>query len=315
MDSLIIQVGGKPGRVRELVRSRGETVRIGRGLDNDIVLTDPYVAPAQASFRCEDGRWFFENHDDTNPVLLNNDDLPAQKVSLESGDRLQLGRTEVRVFSPDHSIPPTRKLLVSGWAHQDSIGFLIPLLALLGCNLLNFGVEYLLDATREVEWKDYVIDLLWMNLFLLVWTGIWAITGKLVRHQYHFGQQLFIGTIWLILFILIYPLLGYVEFASNGASLSTAISVIVMLLMFAVLAKFNLYFATSGRHATAIGIVISFALVGGVSAINILSQDDFKVDAETSSELYPGFVLPGNGEPVSRYFAEVEEILERAQEN
>ncbi len=315
MESLIIQVGNKPGRVRELIRGRGEILKIGRGFDNDIVLTDPYVAPAQASFKIEDGCWIFENHDDTNRVMLNNEDLPTPKVSLKSGDRLRLGRTEIRVYSPDHAIAPTRKLLLSDWAHQDSIGFVIPLLALLGCNLLNFGMDYLLEATREVQWKTYVTHLLWLNLGLLVWTGVWAITGKLVRHQYHFGQQLFIGTVWLILLTLIYPFLGYVDFLNDGAALGSAFGIIVMLVMFAVLATANLYFATSGRHATAIGIAISVLLVGGVSAIDFLSEDDFNVNAETGSDLYPGFTLPGNGEPAGRYFDQVEDILQSARKD
>ncbi len=314
METLIIQIGGRPGRVRELIHSDGEAIGIGRGFGNRVVLTDPYIAANQAAFVCADGRWFFENHDDTNRVLLNKEVLAAPRVELQSGDRLVLGRTEIQVFSPDHAVAPTRKLLLSSWLHHDSIGLVIPLLALVACNLLDFAVDYLLDATREVEWKSYVINLLWLNVILLVWSGIWAITGKLVRHHYHYGQQLFISTVWLIALILVWPLLDYIDFASNAASLSTVFSVLVMLVMVAWLVKFNLYFATSGRHATAIGLIISMVIVGGVSAVDFLTQDDFDAYAQTNSEMFPGFTLFGSGESVDNYFAEVGVILDRAEQ-
>ncbi|MCP4769619.1 MAG: FHA domain-containing protein [Gammaproteobacteria bacterium] len=313
MEALIIQVEARSGRVRELVRSSGDAVSIGRGLGNRIVLTDPYIAPDQASFQCEDGCWYFENHDNTNRVLLNNEVLSVQKVSLQSGDRLVLGRTEIQVFSPDHEVAATRKLLLSSWLHHDSIGFVVPMLALLGCNLLDFSVDYLLDATREVDWKAYVINLLWLNLFLLVWSGIWAVTGKLVRHQYHFGQQLFITAIWLIAIILVLPLLDYLDFVINGVLLSSVVALLVLLVMVARLVKFNLYFATSGRYATTIGIAISFVIVGGLSTLNFLLQEDFDAYAQTDSELYPGFTLFGSGASIDSYFGEVESKLEAGE--
>ena len=88
METLIVQTGGRPRRVRELVNHNGEAIGIGRGFGNTITLTDPYVAPDQATFQCEDGVWYFQNLDNTNRVLLNNEILPAQRVKLQTGDRL-----------------------------------------------------------------------------------------------------------------------------------------------------------------------------------------------------------------------------------
>lgn len=315
MDALILQVGGKSGRVRELVRSYGEAVGIGRGFGNLVVLTDPYVAPEQGSFQFEDGQWFFVNNDDTNRVLLNGEGLSAQKVGLHPGDCLMLGRTEIRIYSPDHEVAPTRKLLLSDWIHHDSIGLLAPLLALAILNLLDFSVDYLLDTTRETEWKEYVINLLWMNLFLLGWSGIWAINGRLLRHHYHFGQQLFITTVWLIGVVLVFPILSYIDFAIDGGMPSTLIAMLTLMVMVAWLVKFNLYFSTSGRHATGIGIAVSIVLVGGLSIVNFLSKEDFETRAEANSELFPGFTLPGSGESVDSYFAEVEAIVGAADQD
>jgi hypothetical protein len=309
METLIVQTGGGPGRVRELVNHNGEAIGIGRGFGNHVILTDPYIAPDQASFQCEGGVWYFQNLDNTNRVLLNNEILPAQRVKLQTGDRLVLGRTEIRIFSPDHEVAPTRKLLLSGWLHYDSIGFMVPFLAIIVCNLMDFGMDHLLDATREVEWKDSITNLLWLNIILLVWSGAWAITGKLVRHHYHFGQQIFITTIGLIGMIILLPVLDYIEFATNTAMLSTIVTILVMLMVVAWLVKFNLYFSTSGRHATAVGIIVSMVIVGGVSTINYLSQDDFDPNAQNKSELYPGFTRFGSGESVDSYFDQVEAML------
>ena len=314
METLIVQTGGRPGQVRELVNHNGQAIGIGRGFGNHVTLTDPYVAPEQAIFQCEGGVWYFQNLDNTNRVLLNNEILPAQRIKLQTGDRLVLGRTEIRVFSPDHEVAPTRKLLLSGWLHYDSIGFIAPLLAIIVCNLMDFGVDHLLGATREVEWKDSIINLLGLNIVLLVWSGAWAVTGKLIRHHYHFGQQIFITTIGLIGVIILFPVLGYIEFVANGAMLSTIVTILVMLVVVAWLVKFNLYFSTSGRHATAVGIVVSMVIVGGVSAANYLSQDDFDPKAQNESELYPGFTRFGRGESVDSYFDQIEAMLDSVEQ-
>lgn len=313
METLILQLGGRSGRARDLVRSQGETLSIGRGYANDVVLADPYVAPVQGSFRCRDDRWVYANSDDTNRVLLNGANLPAREVEVQPGDRLVLGRTEVRVFSPDTEVAPTRKLLISDWLHHDSVGLLFPLLALVACNLVDYSVDYLLQATREIDWKESVSSLLWLNLFLFGWAVIWAITGKIIRHHAHFGQQLFITAVWLIALILVLPPIDYIEFASNGALPGEVVSTLVLLAMIAWLLRFNLYFSTSGRHATAIGIAFSCIIVGGLLTVNFLSEDDFDTRAPLSSTLYPGFTLPGSGESVESYFAEVEAIVGAAE--
>lgn len=314
METLIVQTGGRPGQIKELVNHNSEVIGIGRGFGNYVILADPYVAPDQATFQCEGGVWYFQNLDNTNRILLNDEILPAQRVKLQTGDRLMLGRTEIRVFSPDHEVAPTRKLLLSSWLHYDSIGFMAPFLAIVACNLMDYGVDHLLDATREVEWKTSITNLLWLNILLLVWSGAWAVTGKLVRHHYHFGQQIFTTTIGLIGIIVLLPVLGYIEFAANNAVLSTIVTMLVMLIVIAWMVKFNLYFSTSGRHATAVGIVVSMVIIGGVSTVNYLSKDDFDPNAQNQSELYPGFTRFGSGESVDRYFDQIEVMLGSAEQ-
>jgi hypothetical protein len=186
------------------------------------------------------------------------------------------------------------------------------MLALIICNLMDFSFDRLIDTTRETEWRDSVFTLIGLNLMLLVWAGAWAITGKLIRHHYHFAQQILITSIALTGLIVLLPLLGYIEFISNSTMLSTLFGVLSLLLLIAWLVRFNLYFATSGRHAAVIGLVVSMVMVGGVSTIRFLSQDGFSADAKTINALYPGFTRFGSGASVDSYFDEIESILNRA---
>ncbi len=313
METLIVQIGGRPGQGNERIKYSGEDIGIGRGFANRIILTDPYVAADQARFQYEDGVWYFENLDSLNRVLLNNEVLPTRRVSLQSGDRLVLGRTEIQIFSPDHEVNPTRKLLLSRWLHHNSTGFMVPLLAMIACNIIDFSMDHMLGAIGEVDWKTSVVSLLWLNFILLVWSGAWAVTGKLIRHHYHLGQQILISSVGLIGVIIVLPLLDYIEFASNSTSLSTLATVLVMMTLIASLVKLNLYFATSGRHANVIGMAVSIVLVGGVAMVNFLLQDDFNPYAQTENALYPGFTRFGSVETVDNYFSQVETLLSQAE--
>ncbi|HEX7180985.1 MAG TPA: adenylate/guanylate cyclase domain-containing protein [Thermoanaerobaculia bacterium] len=87
----------------------GNRLRLGRGSDNDIVLSDVSVSRYHAEIRRDDGGWSIHDLKSTNGVELNR--APVQMAPLQAGDRLGIGVFDLVVESqPD--IPQPRGISV-----------------------------------------------------------------------------------------------------------------------------------------------------------------------------------------------------------
>jgi hypothetical protein len=87
---LIVLKGPDAGRSIPL---SGDWITIGRGRDNQIVLTDSAVSRQHAVLRRAEGDWFIQDMDSKFGTYVNNHPISAQR--LESGARIALGSSEL----------------------------------------------------------------------------------------------------------------------------------------------------------------------------------------------------------------------------
>ena len=73
----------------------GDRIRLGRGGDNDVVLSDVSVSRYHAEIRRETSGWVIQDLKSTNGVELNR--APIEKAPLQPGDRLGIGVFELAV--------------------------------------------------------------------------------------------------------------------------------------------------------------------------------------------------------------------------
>lgn len=88
-----------------LVPLTGGKVRLGRGADNDVVLSDVSVSRYHAEIRRESDGWVLHDMKSTNGVEVNG--VPVERAVLQAGDRLSVGsfamtveETEVTTVQP-----------------------------------------------------------------------------------------------------------------------------------------------------------------------------------------------------------------------
>ena len=73
----------------QLLTASGWQVTLGRSLDNDLVLDNPYVARSQATFICREGRWRVRDNGTKNGTYLNGKRLEADgEYRIHPGDVL-----------------------------------------------------------------------------------------------------------------------------------------------------------------------------------------------------------------------------------
>lgn len=313
MDALILQIGLKQGRSAEIHRLQDRELYIGRAYSNDIVLTDPYVAPEQLRVYCytEDGQeasWFVNVLDTTNPVLLNGKVIDTASVPIRKGDQLTVGRTQLRIYSESHDVEPTRKLVVSGWLHKLSRSSATPLLLFAGVCGLNGLLSYLL-ANTDGEWKTHALGILELMGALLVWAGGWAVVGRLLRHQTLFSQHLLITTLVFAVGLLLLPVENFLEFLSDNVQLRMVINFLFFALLTAYLLRQNLHLATNMKHTALIAIACSFSLTAMMVLYTLFAQDQRHHQPEYSSTLLPPAVNPRSATELDDYLSDMNDLF------
>jgi len=186
----VLEVLDRDGSVRHGVTVRSWPLRVGRGLDNDLVLDDPHTAAHHFSVAPdEEGRIVLTVGDSVNG-------LQADARRLAAGERLQVpvgpqdvppllvaGRTHMRLRLAGHVLPPERAL---GASRVQPHG--LPRLALLSVAaalVLAFGNW--LDAEPDLFVRSlgsFAISALAMGL---AWSGAWTLLSKVFTRQGHFG--------------------------------------------------------------------------------------------------------------------------------
>lgn len=319
MESLIIQLGVKPGRFAELLRSKNNEITVGRSYENDAVLQDPYIAPKllriyradkTAADDDENGSdrevWLADILDHTNPVLLNGEPVISDTVVVADSDRLTVGRTVLTIIDPQRPVETTRKLILSAWLYSTSIGFLIPCVALVIACFLDGFFDYI-QFSADLKWKQYAYSSLLSALAIILWASIWAIAGHIFRSQYHFRQQLLITALVYILVVLLTPLPAYFEFsfASMGVGLWTNYA--VTLLGVGLLLKFNLFLATNIKRTSMIAMIASVGILSFSYGSTQFLKEDFSTSPSYSGVLKAPFTPRFSKLSGDQYWLAVEE--------
>ncbi len=304
MDTLVIQTGVKHGRVAELARSRAGRLSIGRGYDNDLVLTDPHVAPRQLEFSQENGQWHMRVLDNTNPVLLNDRRVSGEATPVHSGDQVTIGRTRLSLYAADHPVDHTRKLVLSNWLTLENTGPILPLLVLLGVCLIDLVLLHF-EGSTDLKWEVSAYRILLSGVIIVVWAGIWALAGRILRHQHHFGLQL-IATAAVSLFATLLSFTAiYLAYPLHSVNVSEAFDWAVFFVILVVLVRVNLLIATNVRDTLLRATTIAVLVIVVSYAFTIFGEEDvIQFQPEHANTLMPpGFQVFG-GVAVEDYFAQ-----------
>ena len=191
----LIEFFDRDGRVARSVSVHDWPLTLGRALDNDVVLDDPYVAPRHATLEADErGRVSLAVGDTLNGAWVGSVHHGAgtRVVMSPAGELLQLGGVKMRLRLPAEVLAPERRLPAaagSTTAGAVAAGLLVMLVALGGHWLaLDPGA----DATA---WLPVVV---WVPLALAAWCGIWALVSKLFQHRFDFLGHLRIVLPWLL---------------------------------------------------------------------------------------------------------------------
>ena len=179
---------GRPGRVVDV---HAWPLTLGRGLSNQVVLDDAYVAAEHARIEPDaQGRLVLTVLDTANGVSVDGRRLAAHAhyPLPDAGALLQLGQTRLRlrlrgeVLAAEKPLPPAT---ASPW------WLALPLLALA-------VAEHALRLDPGADSTAWLPVLAGLPVAVAGWCGLWALLSKVFQHRFDFGGHLRIALPWLL---------------------------------------------------------------------------------------------------------------------
>lgn len=314
MEGIVLQVEARHGRVAEFARSLGSDLTVGRAYNNDLVLTDLHVAPHQLHFFREGEQWFFEISDQVNPVLLNKRPVTENKCAVHSGDEITVGRTKLHVFPIDHEVEPTRKLMVSNLRELENTGPWIPLAILIGVGVIDLVFNFFSSSTN-LKWQEQVYVVLFSALVSVVWAGLWAIAGRILRHQHHFGLQLIVAGSFSLLITFLAFVANYFAFYAFNTTVEELFNWLIYAAALLILFRLNFIIATNIQRPLLASFIATTVLLGVIYGIYYQwDEEEIEYVPQYSEILLPPPLVLSRGESSQAYFSDLSDAFQKMEQ-
>lgn len=208
----LIEVIDRDGLARQSLAVTRWPARLGRALDNDLVLSDPHVAAHHATLDAVDGHLILTAETTRNGLALGRRRLDSgqQAVLPTDGEALDLtlGRTHLRLRLPGHVLAPELPALADGpLARRAGLVGLAALALIVGT---LFTTWLLTDP--EGEGRALATSLFSLVLGAGAWCTVWALLSKTFTRQARFGwhlQVFLIASVCLMAITAVLPLLAF----------------------------------------------------------------------------------------------------------
>ena len=210
MAALIIEFPGRHGsQYRQINKS---VVRVGRALDNDIILSDPSVSPYHFVVRrSEGGEYELCSLADENGIRIGRrrvlDRIKLTRLPLE----FDAGRTRIRILDRSQAVAPTR-LISCRNGSTCLFGHWSWALVLFTALMLLSAVDNYLSTPRLISWDSYGRDqLIIMFVALGLSVGMLAV-NRITSQRWDYPSSLSFVSLILITALLLDLIIPFVDY-------------------------------------------------------------------------------------------------------
>jgi hypothetical protein len=282
----LIDIVDRDGQVRQSVPVHAWPVRIGRALDNDLVLSDPHVAPAHLVIGRDAGGLQVQVGDTRNGVLFGRRrwraDEQATVSALEQPVELGIGRTRLRVRLPEQALPAEVALASATPLLRRMRPILIASVVLLAALVFNTYLE----TDPQGMGRAIGSTLITAIGGAAIWCSAWALLSKTFTRQSHFGWHLRVflySSIALLALGALAPVLGF----ALSWSWPTDFAFVASFIVGAAALYYHLLAVEPARHRVLRWVVGA----GAVAGIAVTLWNNQRSD-QWGDELYMNHLLP-----------------------
>ena len=251
-------------------------ITIGRGYENDIIISDPHVCAdhLQLHFNGED--WLVDDQGSINGSYLENSKNNVSQHKVQSGDIITIGKSQVRFVFPNHPVPESIAIspfenLINITRHPLVLAFSLVLFALVAGWMVN------LNNATEVSLTQMLVPTIYLMVGFALWPAGIALVSHLTKHDARFWTQMGISFVFFNLMWLgdIFEKVVHFNTSSNFSLLWT-INIVPLALAFC-LFWLNCYvgFHMTSRRRNIVASCLVVLLFGGSFVLQMSKQPEF----------------------------------------
>ncbi|MEO8807584.1 MAG: FHA domain-containing protein [Burkholderiaceae bacterium] len=283
----LLEVLDRDGLVRQSHHVQQWPLRIGRALDNDLVLSDAHVAAEHLTLASDEEGLRLVVGDTKNGVQFGAKKLPSgvsqALAAIGDAPEFGVGRTRLRLRLPGHTLAPELPLAVVAPLRKR----LVPILAAALVLVLGMLFNTYLDTDADGLGRAVGGTLLSTIAGALIWCGAWALLTKTFTHQARFGWHLRVFLFSSIAWLIVGALPGVLAFAFSWPWL-TDFAFLGTYLVGAAALYFHLLAVEPARHRALRWAAVACAVTGVALTLwfNVQRTDQF------GEELYMNRLFP-----------------------
>jgi len=311
MAKIIIEEINRLGHVISRHKYDQLPIKVGRDYQNDLILSDPFVSPEHIEITGTDNGWLVEDQNSENGIKLKLHSTQSQANNLHSGDEIILGRTRLRLLSPQHPVADTHIL-----PSRTSLPKIISQPAIATTTIIITLAILILDAqltsTKQLGFDKLLATSLPTFIFALVWAGIWTFVGRVITHRASFLPHFIAALMIFLISMLTATLTEYITYNSSGKLLGTIIEFLVVGVSLAGLFYINLSNSTNiSRRSvlvTSHSVAWSMLLVG--LFMQYVNQPEFRASPDYPAELKAPFAKLASSKTLDDFLKDSETLFE-----
>ncbi|MBL8013752.1 MAG: FHA domain-containing protein [Candidatus Omnitrophica bacterium] len=323
MDKVILEFIKDSGKHPDYRVYHSMNVKIGRGYENDLIVSDPYVSQAHCVIRVHEdgfsvqdlgslnGTWVIKN-----PVggISNGKSLSHQKVDsschIVSGEIVIVGHTKIRFLHSGHELEPAKPILKPSAFFEEISSAPKSWLIVLSSILLACAVEHQ-ESFKNLPVSRFFSIGIGLLLTFLIWSGIWSFVGWLIKRKAFFNAHLSWVALFFLSMTLFYPLADHLGYVFSSPMVEMIAGALIFWLFIGALLAGHLMLATVISRKYQIGVAV------GISTVVILfgvvtyfaGRPQFNPQPELYGTLIPPYARLVAGQSVNQWIEASQNIF------
>ena len=310
----VVEIIDRAGHVSERVRVQQLPFRIGRALDNDLVLDDVYACAHHAEIRATDTVELVDLGS-VNGSFVGTGTERQSRIELGQHRELRLGHTHLRFRGIDEQLPATvpDPLAGSRWLGLDRWGW--GLAATVGC-ALAMAVENILGSTQTLRFGAIASSVAPGLIVLALWALAWSLVNRVVAHRFQYFGHLALGGAAVVLANLMEILGSYAIYAGSLDDWLPAFGSISGALLVTALLFGHLRLISRGKSRA---LLLPSGLVGmAFLALSLLpgaGDDRFQSEPSIGGSLKPPFAAVSEGRSSEAFYDSALDLMDEVDQD
>jgi len=293
----------------------GSPLHIGRALDNDLVLADPYVCPHHLQLGQEDGEVLLRDLGSVNGSYLNNGKTRLESLPLSDGMTVHFGHSQLRFHSGLGVVQPTLRD-TSRLGVLSGLGNPWVLLSLAVLALLALYASELLQDPGRLGWLGIAEEMSYPLIGVVAWAGFWALLNRVLAHRSHFPVHLAIAFTGVACLFVVSQLISLLGFALDWDEAVWWLRWLarILILAWVVFAHLRYFSQARIRRQALLAGFVALLLFGVPAVGSFIEKTQFSSLPWLDPLIRPPVYQLREGVPVQNFMQRAQSLRERADE-